>query len=52
MSCMEHICNNCGHMIFNNNFLLTCPKCESSEVTSHWDEQDSYDRDEEEDDYE
>lgn len=48
MACMEHVCVDCGHMEFNNGYLLVCPKCRSPEIISHWDEQDSYDRDEEE----
>ncbi len=42
MACMEHVCVKCGHMTFNNNAMLVCPKCNSTEIISHWDEQDSY----------
>jgi Zn ribbon nucleic-acid-binding protein len=47
MACMEHVCVKCGHMTFNNNAMLVCPKCNSTEIISHWDEQDIYDRDDE-----
>jgi predicted nucleic acid-binding Zn-ribbon protein len=45
MSCMEHVCTKCGHMTFNNNFQLVCPKCQSTDIISHWDEQGDYERD-------
>jgi Zn finger protein HypA/HybF involved in hydrogenase expression len=50
MACMEHTCGDCGHMEFNNNFLLLCPKCKSTDITSHWDEQYDYDREDEDED--
>jgi hypothetical protein len=28
-------------MTFNNNSMLVCPKCNSTEIISHWDEQDN-----------
>jgi|694.fasta_scaffold108912_6 hypothetical protein len=50
MACMEHTCNDCGKMVFNNNNLFVCPKCGSQNIASYYDEQDDYDREEDEGD--
>lgn len=52
MACMEHLCMNCGHMEFNNTHMLVCPKCNSYETKSYWDEEMDYrdDRDDDRDD--
>jgi predicted nucleic acid-binding Zn-ribbon protein len=48
MACMEHLCGKCGHMEFNNQTRILCPKCGSDDVISHWDDQDAFDREDEE----
>lgn len=41
MACMEHHCNYCDNIIFNNDRCpAICPKCGCMEFTSHWDEVD------------
>lgn len=47
MACMEHVCMKCGHIEFNNNNMLACPKCKAYEIRSFWDEEPDQDRDEE-----
>ena len=48
MACMEHYCYDCNHTVFNNQrYMAYCPKCKSDNVTSHWDDADCQDRDDE-----
>lgn len=37
MACMTHDCR-CGYMEFSNNILLVCPKCGSTDIVSHYDD--------------
>jgi len=53
MACMEHVCNDCGHAIFNNEAgPMGCPKC-GGDMNRYFDEayddhgDDYYDGDEE-----
>jgi len=47
MACMEHECEDCKKMWFDNKASGACPKCGSWEVKSFFDEApDSYDEDE------
>lgn len=43
LSCMEHVCLECGHMVFNNSVRGQCPKC-GGEMIHNWDEQLDYER--------
>jgi len=44
MACMEHECEDCKEMWFDNKASGACPKCGSWEVKSFFDEApDSYD---------
>jgi len=40
---MEHVCLECGHMVFNNSVRGQCPKC-GGEMIHNWDEQLDYER--------
>jgi Zn ribbon nucleic-acid-binding protein len=35
-------------MEFNNGRMLVCPRCQSEDILSIWDEQDAFDREDEE----
>ena len=44
MSCMEHSCIECGHMVMNNDRGPSfCPKC-MGDMAHYFDEQADYDR--------
>ncbi len=38
MSCMEHLCRNCGHEWFDNAPRASCPLCKTANVTHTFDE--------------
>ena len=38
MACMEHQCDTCGEMWFDNKASGTCSKCGSYDVASFYDE--------------
>ena len=50
MACMEHFCLDCGHTEFNNRVSLTCAKCKSENISSHYDDEPLEDEDEDQDD--
>jgi predicted nucleic acid-binding Zn-ribbon protein len=49
MSCMEHTCLDCGHMVFDNNPKGICPKC-CGQMMHQWDEQLDYERESDDED--
>lgn len=45
MSCMEHICRECGNQWFNNDPHAVCARCTSTNVAHFFDEDDDGDDD-------
>ena len=39
MACLEHECNDCNEVWFDNNFYSSCPKCGSKDNRKMFDEQ-------------
>ena len=45
MSCLEHVCRDCGHEWFDNNRSFLCPVCGSTNTLRCFDEDDDGYRD-------
>jgi len=39
MSCLEHVCRDCGHEWFDNNRSFVCPACGSTNTIRCFDEE-------------